>query len=97
MFRVTKNNGMVYILEFSKPTAFPFKQIYNFYFNRILPSFGKTVSKDNHAYTYLPESVQKFPDGEEFLKHMTKVGYQNVEQKKLSLGIASIYFGKKMN
>jgi len=95
MHRVTKKDGHVYILEFSKPTAFPFKQIYNFYFLNILPLFGKKVSKDNHAYTYLPESVQKFPDGDLFLQHLQNAGYKLVRQKKLSFGIASIYTGKK--
>lgn len=95
MNRVTKKGGQVYILEFSKPTAFPFKQIYNFYFLKILPLFGKTVSKDNHAYTYLPESVQKFPDGDLFLKHLQNAGYDSVQQKKLTFGVASIYTGEK--
>lgn len=95
MNRVTKKNGAVYILEFSKPTAFPIKQIYNFYFKRILPSLGKSVSKDNSAYTYLPESVQQFPDGDNFLKFLSGAGYQNVQQKKMSLGIVSIYTGIK--
>lgn len=95
MYRVTKSDGQVYILEFSKPTVFPFKQIYNFYFLRILPLFGKTVSKDNNAYTYLPESVQQFPDGRDFLQHLEKAGYINVKQKKLTFGVASIYHGTK--
>lgn len=95
MNRVTKKDGNVYILEFSKPSAFPFKQIYNFYFLKILPLFGKTVSKDNHAYTYLPESVQQFPDGDNFLKHLQDAGYNNVQQKKLTFGVATIYTGKK--
>ncbi|MCL4170724.1 UNVERIFIED_CONTAM: hypothetical protein GTU68_012394, partial [Idotea baltica] len=58
MHRVLKTGGKVVILEFSKPTAFPFKQLYNFYFKSILPVIGNGVSKDNSAYTYLPESVQ---------------------------------------
>lgn len=95
MYRVTKKGGSVYILEFSKPTSFPFKQIYNFYFLKILPLFGRTVSKDHSAYTYLPESVQSFPDGEEFLSHLKDTGYKNVSQKKLTFGVASIYSGKK--
>src|SRR5690606_8166511 len=61
MFRVLKPGGTVVIIEFSKPEAFPFKQGYNFYFKSILPLIGKMVSKDNSAYTYLPESVQQFP------------------------------------
>jgi demethylmenaquinone methyltransferase/2-methoxy-6-polyprenyl-1,4-benzoquinol methylase len=95
MYRVTKDKGSVYILEFSKPTAFPVKQIYNFYFNSILPMLGKGVSKDQSAYTYLPESVKKFPDGQNFLNHLSAAGYQDVQQKRMSLGIVSIYSGLK--
>jgi len=95
MYRVTKDKGSVYILEFSKPTVFPVKQIYNFYFNSILPMLGKGVSKDQSAYTYLPESVKKFPDGQNFLNHLSAAGYQDVQQKRMSLGIVSIYSGLK--
>lgn len=95
MNRVTKTNGCVYILEFSKPTAFPIKQIYNFYFSSILPLLGKSVSKDDAAYTYLPESVQKFPDGDHFLKHLSNAGYQDVKQIKFTFRICSLYMGKK--
>jgi len=95
MHRVTKDNGSVYILEFSKPTVFPIKQIYNFYFSHVLPTLGKGVSKDNSAYTYLPESVKNFPDGQEFLQHLSKAGYKNIKQKKMSFGIVTIYSGLK--
>jgi demethylmenaquinone methyltransferase/2-methoxy-6-polyprenyl-1,4-benzoquinol methylase len=95
MYRVLNKNGQVAILEFSKPKKFPIKQFYNFYFLNILPLIGKLISKDASAYTYLPESVQEFPDGEEFLSIMKKVGYNNVKQYPVSFGIASIYWGEK--
>lgn len=95
MYRVTKKDGEVYILEFSKPSAFPVKQLYNFYFKSILPLLGKGVSKDQSAYTYLPESVQSFPDGPKFLEHLKNAGYKNIAYKTLSFGIASIYSGRK--
>jgi demethylmenaquinone methyltransferase/2-methoxy-6-polyprenyl-1,4-benzoquinol methylase len=95
MYRVTKKNGSVWILEFSKPSAFPIKQFYNFYFRFILPNIGRLVSKDKEAYTYLPESVNQFPDGKDFLTLMEKAGYTANKQLKLTFGIASIYYGKK--
>jgi len=95
MYRVTKKNGSVWILEFSKPSVFPVKQIYNFYFRFVLPNVGRLVSKDKQAYTYLPKSVSQFPDGKDFLEHMEKVGYIANNQIKLSFGIASIYHGRK--
>jgi demethylmenaquinone methyltransferase/2-methoxy-6-polyprenyl-1,4-benzoquinol methylase len=95
MHRVLKSGGTALVLEFSKPKAFPIKQLYNFYFSAILPLLGKMVSKDSSAYTYLPESVKAFPDGEDFLAIYRKVGFIDVKQIPLSFGIASIYIGKK--
>ncbi|PKQ60691.1 bifunctional demethylmenaquinone methyltransferase/2-methoxy-6-polyprenyl-1,4-benzoquinol methylase [Labilibaculum filiforme] len=95
MNRVVRPGGKVVILEFSKPKNFPVKQFYNFYFFNILPLWGKMVSKDSSAYTYLPESVGAFPDGENFLKIYKSCGFTDTEQIKLSFGIASIYIGTK--
>lgn len=95
MFRVLKPGGKVVILEFSRPKSFPFKQIYNFYFKAILPKIGRLVSKDNAAYTYLPESVKAFPDGQNFLNVLESVGYKSTKCKPLTFGISSIYTGVK--
>ena len=95
MFRVINQNGQVMILEFSKPKKFPVKQLYNFYFRFILPSLGKMISGDSSAYTFLPESVGKFPDGDAFLNILQKIGFKEVKQIKLTFGIASIYWGLK--
>lgn len=95
MRRVIKPGGMVMVLEFSKPSHFPFRQIYNFYFLNILPFFGRFFSKDKNAYRYLPESVMRFPDNEEFLRLLAEAGFIDSKQIKLSGGIASIYTGIK--
>ena len=95
MHRVLKPGGKTVIVEFSKPTAFPFKQLYSFYFRFILPQIGRLVSKDNSAYTYLPESVQEFPYGNKFLNILTKVGFKNTKCIPLTFGISSIYIGEK--
>ncbi|MBI9034947.1 MAG: bifunctional demethylmenaquinone methyltransferase/2-methoxy-6-polyprenyl-1,4-benzoquinol methylase UbiE [Bacteroidales bacterium] len=95
MHRVLHPNGKVIILEFSKPERFPVKQLYKFYFSSILPLLGKLISKDPGAYTYLPESVEKFPYGDQFLKQMKDAGFRNTFCKPLSFGIASIYVGDK--
>ncbi|WP_205502780.1 bifunctional demethylmenaquinone methyltransferase/2-methoxy-6-polyprenyl-1,4-benzoquinol methylase UbiE [Rufibacter psychrotolerans] len=95
MLRVLKPGGMAVILEFSKPQQFPMKQGYNFYFKHILPVFGKLISKDNSAYTYLPESVQAFPDGKDFISIFQKTGFKNTEWHSLTFGISSIYIGTK--
>jgi demethylmenaquinone methyltransferase/2-methoxy-6-polyprenyl-1,4-benzoquinol methylase len=95
MCRVTKPGGLLMVLEFSKPVSFPFRQIYNFYFLHILPAFGRMFSKDKMAYSYLPESVMKFPDNEAFMKIVIESGFINAQQVKLTGGIASIYTGIK--
>lgn len=95
MFRVLKPGGKVVVLEFSKPKSFPMKQLYNFYFKNILPILGKIFSKDNTAYTYLPESVNAFPDGEDFLKVFEKSGFKSTKCIPLTFGISSIYIGEK--
>jgi len=95
MYRVLKSGGKAIILEFSKPKAFPVKQLYNFYFKAILPLIGKMVSKDRSAYTYLPESVSLFPERKEFIKELEKAGFKECLYKPLTLGIATIYVAKK--
>ncbi|MDX5418406.1 MAG: bifunctional demethylmenaquinone methyltransferase/2-methoxy-6-polyprenyl-1,4-benzoquinol methylase UbiE [Hymenobacteraceae bacterium] len=95
MNRVLKPGGTAVVLEFSKPRSFPMKQLYQFYFKNILPVVGKIVSKDNAAYTYLPESVQAFPDGQDFLSIFEEVGFKNTKWHSLTFGISSIYTGKK--
>ncbi|NUM30800.1 MAG: bifunctional demethylmenaquinone methyltransferase/2-methoxy-6-polyprenyl-1,4-benzoquinol methylase UbiE [Bacteroidetes bacterium] len=95
IYRVLKNGGMLAILEFSKPTIFPVKQLYNFYFNVILPKIGNIFSKNKFAYKYLPDSVMKFPDGSNFLNIMKNCGYENCTQKRLMFGICTLYNGSK--
>ncbi|WP_421942683.1 bifunctional demethylmenaquinone methyltransferase/2-methoxy-6-polyprenyl-1,4-benzoquinol methylase UbiE [Pedobacter sp.] len=95
IFRVLKPGGKMVILEFSKPRVFPVKQLYSFYFKHITPFFGKLFSKDHRAYTYLPESVAAFPDGEDFTKLMEKIGFKSTKQRILTFGISSIYTGTK--
>ena len=95
IFRVVKPGGKVVILEFSKPSRFPFKQLFNFYFKFVLPKIGKLISKDQAAYTYLPESVQTFPDGNDFLKILAGIGYKNAACRPLTFGISSLYTGIK--
>jgi len=96
MNRVIREKGMITVLEFSRPSGFFFGPVYNFYFKRILPFFGKLFSKDKAAYTYLPDSVIQFPDNADFLKLLTLAGFSNVRQIKLTAGVASIYTGFKL-
>jgi len=93
MYRVLRKGGVVMILEFSKPSRFPFKHIYGFYFHNILPFFGALFSKDKVAYNYLPDSVSSFPEGKEFLELMGRTGFKELKHRRLTGGVASIYTG----
>ncbi len=95
MLRVVKPGGTVVILEFSKPSKFPMKQLYNVYFTAILPWIGRWISRDSSAYRYLPESVQAFPDGKAFLDVLSGMGYKNPQCDPLTFGISSLYWGSK--
>jgi len=95
MLRVIREGGKVIILEFSKPKKFPIKQGYGFISKYIIPFFGKRISKDEKAYAYLPESIAAFPEGQEMIDILTKLGYKDVEAELVSGGIATIYSGVK--
>ncbi len=95
MLRVVKPGGRVVVLEFSKPSKFPMKQLYYIYFTTILPLIGRWISSDQAAYRYLPESVQAFPDGKDFIKILTKTGFKHPQCDPLTFGISSLYWGTK--
>lgn len=95
MNRVLKPGGTCMVVEFSKPKNYFFKQAYWFYSTKILPLIGKLVSKDDSAYSYLPESVKAFPDGEDFLEVYKAAGFKETKAIQLTFGICSVYLGKK--
>ena len=93
--RVLKPTGKLVVLEFSKPILPGVKTMYNLYMKIITPTVGKMISKNKVAYAYLDESIQKFPEGKNFITILNNIGYTNTYSKKLSLGICSIYCGTK--
>jgi demethylmenaquinone methyltransferase/2-methoxy-6-polyprenyl-1,4-benzoquinol methylase len=95
MYRVLKPGKKVAILEFSKPATFPMKNLYLFYFHHILPAVGRAISKDKSAYTYLPESVSRFPENKAFMAELEKAGFKNPSQQRLTFGIATLYLATK--
>ena len=95
MNRVLNKEAVAVIIEFSMPENFLVKGFYNFYFSYILPFWGRIISKDKFAYTYLPQSVKAFPERHGFIKIMEDCGYKNCSFKTLSLGIACLYIGYK--
>ena len=95
MYRVLQPNKKLVVIEFSRPRIFPVKQLFNVYFRYILPTIGRIASRDARAYTYLYESVQAFPDGQDFLTIMQRCGFRQTAWHALTFGICSVYTGIK--
>lgn len=93
--RVMKPGATLVILEFSQPQRFPFKHIYALYFKFILPRVGRWISRDASAYTYLPESVDAFPYGDQFVRLLTQAGFSHATCTPLTFGISCIYTAQK--
>ena len=95
MERVLKPGGKLVVLEFSKPKQSVVKGLYNLYMRIVTPGIGRLISKNREAYKYLNDSVQKFPEGNDFLTIMNDVGYTATYLKQLTGGICTIYCGSK--
>jgi demethylmenaquinone methyltransferase/2-methoxy-6-polyprenyl-1,4-benzoquinol methylase len=96
MIRVARPGGKVAILEFSKPRASLPRKAYYFFFKKVLPKVGQTISPNRHdAYSYLPQSVMQFPDGEDMLTLLEQRGLVDTRQYPLTFGIATLYVGTK--
>jgi demethylmenaquinone methyltransferase/2-methoxy-6-polyprenyl-1,4-benzoquinol methylase len=96
MVRVCRPGGQVAVLEFSRPRWQPFRGIYGWYFRRVLPRIGQWLARNKHeAYRYLPASVAEFPDGEALAERMRAAGLREVTYQPLTLGIATLYVGRK--
>lgn len=95
ILRVLRPGGVVMILEFSQPRNALMNRLYQFYSTRITPWFGRKISKDPQAYTYLHESIAAFPSGQDFLRIMESCGFQKTVVKPMTFGVVSIYTGFK--
>jgi len=94
-FDTLKRGGRLAVLELTSPKKGFFRSLYLLYFQKILPMIGSFFSKDNNAYTYLPESVLKFPTPVEFSKLMKEAGFKNVRFKQMTFGIVTLFIGSK--
>ena len=95
MYRVLKPKGKIVVLEFSFPQNGLLQWLYRFYFENILPLTGRIISGHKSAYSYLPASVANFPQGNDFKKMLEESGFENISLKELTLGIVTLYTGKK--
>ena len=95
MMRTIKKGGHLIVLEFSNPKCAIVRWFYRLYSHYILPAVGRLVSKHATAYTYLPDSIDKFASPEQFAALLKEVGFDRIERKSQSMGIAHIYISHK--
>lgn len=95
MYRVLRPNGHLSIVELTTPVSFPMKQLFKLYSHTILPIYGKLISKDTSAYSYLTNTIEAFPQGEVMLDILRKAGFKNASFKRLTFGICTMYFATK--
>jgi Methylase involved in ubiquinone/menaquinone biosynthesis len=93
LLRVLRPGGMAAILEFSRPPNPAFRTLYEFYSRHILPKLGTAISGSKDAYTYLPESVRKFPDAEGLAAKMQEAGMRYVQFERMTFGIVALHIG----
>ena len=95
MVRVLRPGGRLFVLEFSKPVRAPWRQLFRLYFHNLLPLAGRLISRDKAAYTYLPKSVEAFPEGAAFLERMAQAGLGELRAERLTGGVATLYTGRR--
>jgi demethylmenaquinone methyltransferase/2-methoxy-6-polyprenyl-1,4-benzoquinol methylase len=95
MLRVLKPGGVAAILEFSQPTNGAFRALYGFFSTRVLPRVGGLVSGSPEAYSYLPESIRKFPGAEQLANEMRRAGFAHVDFERMTGGAVALHLGYK--
>ena len=95
MYRVLKPNGHLSIVELTTPVSFPMKQLFKLYSHTMLPVYGKLITKDTSAYSYMTKTIEAFPQGEVMLDILRKAGFKNASFKRLTFGICTMYFATK--
>ena len=94
-YRVLKPGGEILVLDFCQPTTPLFRQLYLFYFRKVLPAIGGLISGQRQAYAYLPRSVGDFPQGQAFVELLDAAGFVETGHTPLTLGISAVYQGAK--
>lgn len=95
MCRVLKPGGALCIIELTAPTRFPMKQLFKIYTHTILPAYGRMISKDRKAYSYLTATIEAFPQGEAMVGILKAAGFKSASFKRLTSGICTMYLATK--
>ena len=95
MQRVLKKGGHLSIVELTTPVTFPMKQLFRVYSHTVLPVYGRIISKDTSAYSYLTKTIEAFPQGEQMVEILHKAGFSEASFKRLTFGICTMYFATK--
>lgn len=95
IYRTLEPGGIFVNLELSKPRKFPMKQLYGMYSRYVLPAIGKIVSKHKEAYSYLPDSIRRFPEREEIAATLKQIGFSECHWEDLSAGIVTMHIAIK--
>jgi demethylmenaquinone methyltransferase/2-methoxy-6-polyprenyl-1,4-benzoquinol methylase len=95
MCRVLRHGGHLSIVELTSPVSTPMKQLFHIYAHTVLPVYGRLISKDTSAYTYLTKTIEAFPQGEQMTDILKKAGFSEATFKRLTFGICTMYFATK--
>ena len=95
MCRVLKKGGHLSIVELTQPVTFPMKQLFRIYSHTILPVYGRLISKDTAAYSYLTKTIEAFPQGERMVDILRRAGFSEASFRRLTFGICTMYFATK--
>ena len=95
MCRVLKPGGHLSIVELTTPVSFPMKQLFHLYSHTVLPVYGRLISKDTSAYSYLTKTIEAFPQGEQMVEILQVTGFREASFKRLTSGICTMYFATK--
>lgn len=95
MCRVLKPGGHLSIVELTTPVSFPMKQLFHIYSHTVLPTYGRLISKDTDAYSYLTKTIEAFPQGERMKDILKQAGFKNAGFRRLTFGICTMYYATK--
>lgn len=95
MQRVLRRGGHLSIVELTTPISFPMKQLFKIYSHTVLPIYGRLISRDASAYSYLTRTIEAFPQGERMVEILTRAGFSQARFKRLTFGICTMYLATK--